>query len=183
MLLVDASICEIVGSGGTDLRDFHLMNINDDLTNGQIVIDKVSLDWNFGGNLIRMDFGGGEQWSGSVNSANAKNLVLLNFATLKPQIPFNGRNDNRLYFDTPIFSATQPYPTLSVQFYFSDGSKRKVYLLSSGLCGDRSFSVTSTGRIKVGNNPAQYWTRSVNAVYDVGGECITSWEHTNDKVE
>lgn len=175
-LLVDADNPQTANSIGTNnrLQRIPLSNINQTQS---ITVNRMMVEWyNFAGSLNQIALGGTTRWSGTASSGQL--ITLASQFTMNAQQSFSAATDNTWRFTVSIPNNA----IIAVTFYFTDNSTRKAYLMtnkyqeSSSRSGNKEFTITSTGEVRLGGNP---WRRTIEATYDVGVNRITSWQESD----
>ena len=165
LLLVDADLPR--GITTTSLTNIGLTNIG----TSSITINRVVMQWGFGGNITRVTLGGasgpGYSWTGTKTSP--ADITLTTPYTIAAAATYANNNFT--------FSSSIPLnAVISVTFYCSgDGSSREAMLYNNGRSGNKEFSITATGKSVAGK---WTWKRTIEATYDVGTSKITSWNET-----
>ena len=165
LLLIDAD--RPLGITTTSLTNIGLANIG----TSSVIINRVVMQWSFGGNITRVTLGGasgpGYSWTGTKTSP--ADIILSTPYTIAAA----GTYANNSF----LFSSAVPLnAVISATFYCSgDGSSREAMLYNNGRSGNKEFSITATGKVAAGKLT---WKRTIEATYDVGTSKITSWNET-----
>ncbi len=170
-LVIGGSNCK---ANGRVVNHWPIKNISSDTA---VVLDSVSITWDFPANLMSMKLGNQFIYKGSllsspatINSANCYSSKIP--LTIPPGTSYDGPNEQYIHFDANIPSGI----TISVTFNFSNGSSLSKTLVKDGETTNDELTIKATGKVQGGIAPVA--RRTLVATYDVTSGEITSWQES-----